>query len=321
MQRNMLLCKKCDIQGRFMKNLLFYILLFTLFQSCDDGDVIVTTFDFEEADLQLCGDGNEYVFYKINNEVSESLSLQLTTTDSLFLEDGTETYTLDGTGNVVNYRRFSSNVTGDYFCNPIPPTAPTVNIDYVGASGTATLNTTVFRDDNDGLGDETGDTDGDGIPDRYDDDDDGDNVPTAAELDTQDEDGDGDPLTNPLDTDGDEIPNYLDPDDDGDDIPTIYEDRNMNLDPQDDLNGTGENQGVPDYLNNQVAEEFIIEEFRVHSYSINSDVVIRLSNIVLVNGEETIIRENLSLGEIEDVLTGEATPTPDFVAPDAPDED
>tara|TARA_R100000306_G_scaffold14130_5_gene16988 strand:- start:19191 stop:20099 length:909 start_codon:yes stop_codon:yes gene_type:complete len=300
-----------------MKNLLFFILVLATLQSCDDGDIIVTTFDFEDADLQLCGDGNEYVFYKINNEVSESLSLQLTTTDSLFLEDGTETYALDGTGNVVNYRRFSSNVTGDYFCSPIPPTAPTVNIDYVASSGTVTLNTTVIRDDNDGLEDETGDTDRDGIPDSYDFDDDGDNVPTAAELDTEDEDGDGDPLTNPLDTDNDGIPNYLDPDDDGDGTPTIYEDRDMNLNPQDDSNGTGENETIPDYLNDQVDEETIIETFRVHSYSLNSDVSIRLSNIVLVNGKESIIRETLSLGEIEGVFTDDdVTTTPTFVAPD-----
>ena len=91
----------------------------------------------------------------------------------------------------------------------------------------------------------------------------------------------------------------------------------MNLNPQDDSNGTGENETIPDYLNDQVDEETIIETFRVHSYSLNSDVSIRLSNIVLVNGKESIIRETLSLGEIEGVFTDDdVTTTPTFVAPD-----
>ena len=57
------------------------------------------------------------------------------------------------------------------------------------------------------------DTDDDGIPDYRDDDDDGDGRPTAEE--DLDEDGDGDPSTNPTDLDGDGIPDYLDPDDQG----------------------------------------------------------------------------------------------------------
>ncbi len=296
-----------------MKNLLFIILAFATLQSCDDGDVIVTTFDFEDADLNLCNNDNQYVFYKINNTVSESISLKITTDDQLFLQSETKTFKLDGSANIVNYRRFNGDVTGDYFCSTIPPTSPTVAVDYTGASGTASLNTTTALDDNDGVENETGDTDGDGIPDSYDFDDDGDNVPTAAELDTANEDGDNDPLTNPLDTDGDGTPDYLDTDDDGDGIFTIYEDKNLNLNPLDDITDP---EAGPDYLNSEIAVQYDIQLFRQHTYTFDSDVVIRLTNLVLVNGEEQITQESLSLGSIESVLNGEFTPTPNFVAPE-----
>ena len=304
----MLLCKKCDIQEKFMRNFFFLILLAIPFQSCDDGDVIVTTFDFEDATLNLCGNGNQYVFYKINNDVSESISLQLTTNDTLFIRTATKSYELNGTSNIVNYRRYNGDITAEYFCNVVPPTKPTVAIDYVANSGTATLNTTTTLDDNDGVEDETGDTDGDGIPDNYDFDDDGDNVTTANEL------GPNYPDEPAQDTDGDGIPDYLDTDDDNDGVLTIYEDKNQNLNPLDDI--TDAELG-PDYLNAAIAEAYVITEFRPHFYSFASDVVIRLTNLVLVNGEETIIQENLLLGDIKNVLTNDnVTTTPKFVVPE-----
>lgn len=290
-----------------MKNLLFFILVFATLQSCDDGEVIVTTFDFEDASLNLCNNGNQYVFYKINNDVSESISLKITTDDQLFLQSETKTFELNGSTNVVNYRRFNDNVTGDYFCSTIPPTSPTVNVDYVGASGTASLNTTTVLDDNDGLDDETGDTDGDGIPDSYDFDDDGDNVPTSVEL------GPNFPDEPAQDTDGDGTPDYLDTDDDDDGVFTIYEDINQNQNPLDDI--TNPEVGA-DYLNPAVANQYDVQSFREHTYTFDSDVVIRLTNLVLVNGEEQITQDALSLGSIETVSSGEFTGTPDFIAPE-----
>ena len=79
---------------------------------------------------------------------------------------------------------------------------------------------------NDGVEDPDGvgpDTDGDGLADALDADDDGDGVPTSTEG-TEDPDGDG-------------VPNYLDTDDDGDGIATRYE-GDVDLD----------EDGLPDYL-------------------------------------------------------------------------
>ena len=83
------------------------------------------------------------------------------------------------------------------------------------------------------------DTDGDGIPDYLDADDDGDSILTRDE----DLDGDGDPRND--DTDGDGIPNYLDRDDDNDGVWTIFEDVDGNGDPRDD---DTDGDGKPNYL-------------------------------------------------------------------------
>ena len=76
------------------------------------------------------------------------------------------------------------------------------------------------------------DTDGDGIPDIYDDDDDNDGIPDNEDPDAN---GNGIPDDQEKDTDGDGIPDYLDSDDDNDGIPDY-------LDPDDD------NDGIPDYF-------------------------------------------------------------------------
>ncbi|MDV7141041.1 hypothetical protein R3X28_19315, partial [Maribacter sp. TH_r10] len=69
--------------------------------------------------------------------------------------------------------------------------------------------------------DDRTDTDGDGVPDVTDLDDDNDGI-----LDTTEDpnlDNDNDPLTNPLDSDGDGYPNHLDIDSDNDGIPDNVE--------------------------------------------------------------------------------------------------
>jgi hypothetical protein len=99
-----------------------------------------------------------------------------------------------------------------------------------------------FDSDDDGVGDffevddllDPLDTDGDGILNIIDVEDDGDGVPTIEE----DDNADGDPRND--DFDFDSIANYLDADDDGDGIPGILEDEDGDGDPRnDDFDGDG----------------------------------------------------------------------------------
>tara|TARA_R100000935_G_C2827691_1_gene163259 strand:- start:1084 stop:1974 length:891 start_codon:yes stop_codon:yes gene_type:complete len=290
----------------------FLIFACSILQSCDDGDIIITTFNFDDATLKACGDSGNYVFYKVNPEAFESLSLKLNVTDSLYNVEGTKIYNLDGTNNFVNYRTYNGAIGNNYFCSSVPPTAPKVTVNYLAASGTAEFTTVFNYDDNDGVPADKefeGDTDGDGIPDLYDADDDGDNVPTALELDIQNNDGDDNPLTNPLDTDDDGIPDYLDPDDDGDSVITRHEDKNMDLDPRNDV--TDPSVGA-DYLNPAVANAYPVNEYIPHEYTITKSVKIVLKNLVLVSGEEEITIETLTMGTLENVEIIQKTITPEF---------
>lgn len=272
--------------------------------ACDDGDVIVTSFDFDDASLQNCGGPGSYVFFKINSESNESISLKLSTQDSIFNVGDTLNFQLNGSENALNYRTFDVAPTAAYFCNSIPPTSPTVLQDFIGDDGTATLFVVALRDDGDGIDEDTEsqlDTDLDGLLDFFDFDDDGDNVPTAFEI--------GDDPENPMDSDGDTIPDYLDPDDDNDGVLTREEDTNMDLDPRNDI--TDENVGA-DYLNPDVSVQTVIETYIEHSYSTSSDIDLFVNNVVLTNGEEQITQESIPFGSIGAIFSGTVTITPEF---------
>ena len=299
-----------------MKKLLPLLLFITLL-SCNDGDIIVSSFDFNDASLQACSGSGGYLFFKINDGNTESISLRLAISEDLFVTSNTLVRVLDGNSNFANYRVYNGAIDSDYFCNEIPPTVPQVSVEYIANSGVATLTTIAVFDDSDGLEfvestddmmEGTGDFDGDLIPNFYDFDDDGDNVPTGAELDVENADGDNDPLTNPLDTDTDGIPDYLDTDDDGDGILTRYE-ADGTLDPTQIV--TDPTVG-PDYLNPAIANEMIVDEFREHNYSFVSDITLVLSNLVLINGEEEITRETLNMDGIDSFSSGNILLTPPF---------
>ena len=292
-----------------MKTLICFLILSGFFLACDDGDIIVTTFNFDEANLNNCGGPGNYIFFKINNNTSESISLSLGTSDILFIESGSRVFVLNGTSNIVNYRIYNGDITNSYFCNSIPPISPDVITEFIGSSGEATLVTDVTLDDMDGIVEDSTsslDTDEDSLLDFYDEDDDGDNVPTIIELGTDFLNGIS---KTPQDTDKDGTPDYLDDDDDGDGTLTRYEDTNGDLDPTNDI--TDPSVGA-DYLNPNITTETIIDEYRSHTYNLKSDISLILSNLVLINGEEQITQETMDIGNIEDVLNLEVIITPPF---------
>jgi len=291
-------------------------ILISLFSSCDDGDIIVTSFDFEEQSLELCGGETSIVFFKINNEAQESIALNLTSTSEIFLQEDITPITLSAT-NFVTYRKFNGDVDASYFCASVPPVTPQVNLEYLAESGVAVLNNTLTLDDNDGLPEELEriivggfllDTDNDGIPNYFDLDDDGDNVPTILELFASDEDEANNIYK---DTDNDGIPDYLDNDDDGDGILTINESTDGDNNPLNDVND--DTSGLPDFLNENVAiDGFTIEEYITHTVTRNATVELILTDLVLTNDAETIIQETLDMGVIANVINDTATLTPIF---------
>ncbi|WP_300435271.1 hypothetical protein [Christiangramia sp.] len=276
-----------------MKRLLFGIFSLALLSSCDDGEIIVTTFDFEDSTIQFCEGSNKNVFYAVNNsDVFESISLEFRNNILEIDEDGNivppedELITFDLTGsdsgdNRIVYRIFRSEIPNDYFCNVVPPSQPIVVEEWITGSDGLVSITRNFRDetatadaDGDGLdnieegwnaeGVDLLDTDEDGIPNYLDVDDDGDNVETRTEL----ANSSNDPVNEAgfRDSDEDGIPNYLDNDDDNDEVLTRLEVSG------DDLDNPGAFQtaeGISNYLNPAQTAELQHEEYINHDITRN----------------------------------------------------
>ena len=295
-----------------MRKFLYILCLGLLFTTCDDGDVFEVTLDFDD-EFKQCGD---LVFYKTNSSTSESLSIQFGSLDiETILDVGDDflyedTFSLGGS-NVFNYRSYD-NLPADniLFCNDIPPSNLGINRDEVSLAGEVFIRTVLVEDDNDGVPSELedlngngnledDDTDNDGIPNYLDADDDGDNVLTINELDTENLDGDDDPFTNPLNTDGDIFPNYLDNDDDGDGVATRDEENvTQDLSPANDvtIDTTFNPEGIADYLNDQIATTLVATEFRVHEIRMTYTVTATVTNISL----PSITQQTLDFGTLND---------------------
>ncbi len=246
------------------KSLKIYYLLLTLLglstiTSCDDGDIVVTSFEFDDVSLQSCAgfETDEFVFFKINTSVNEAILLKAIVPG---YNETTETnnaipITIDGLTNEVVYRQFNTAITNSYFCSTVPQSGVRVTNELNGIEGSASITVAIVsEDDNDGVPAEEedinnngnledDDTDNDGIPNYKDQDDDNDNILTFAELDNGDPDNDSF-----RDTDDDGTPDYLEKDDDNDGILTINEDVDQNGNPRDDDSNGND---IPNYLDKE----------------------------------------------------------------------
>lgn len=138
----------------YMHRLSGLILLLLFFSSCDDGDIIVTTFDFEEETFNLCSNGRDKFLYHVNNsDVFETLTLQLNNPgfalgdNELVLSEETLRITLTG-NNVITYRTYDAAVpTGQnsYFCSLNPPSTPRVLQEYKSVGGTVIIRTVLIN--------------------------------------------------------------------------------------------------------------------------------------------------------------------------------
>lgn len=294
-----------------MRNTFFIIIILSLLvsYSCNDGDVITVQFDFDDT-FVYCPGVNNLVFYKTKKDPSESLSLLIKsfTLEQILNFKGTDT-TLTKTG-TFNYRTYSNaSLPSGLFCNDIPSSEIKIINDYQSASDvTAIITATFTEDDNDGVPaelEEIVDTDGDGIPNYKDADDDGDNILTKDE--NPDPNGDG-ILDDAQDTDGDGTPDYLDDDDDGDGVLTRDEE-NISQD-QNPANDVTNSDVGADYLNPEVHNPAVpATKYRKHTYSQTYVVTLVINNISLPN----ISQDVLDFGTLEDSsLSKTITETPPF---------
>ncbi len=236
-----------------MKKLL-YILIFLGLASCDDGEIIVTSFEFEDADLQLCRGAkiNEFVFFKINTSVNEAISYNFINemySDTIPTEEPIE-IDLANPDNQLVYRKFNNVITADYYCNNIPDSDIIVTEELVSINGDAKIiNVIVSEDDNDGVEstleapngiDPEADRDDDGVPNYLDD------AIDDSSIGNTDQTEENLGIEDGYDSDGDQIPDFRDQDDDNDNVLTSVE--LPNSDPNDDSFLDTDGDGISNYL-------------------------------------------------------------------------
>jgi len=263
------------------------LFLLAVFTSCNDGDIIVTSFDFENQELSVCGEGTSKVLYNINNEnIFETISFtlsssQLSNLDNVLTTNTGQPISLPLTGsNEIIYRTYDGTVPNNYFCGVIPPSSPKVEEEFKSVGGTVVIST-IARDETDhdkdgilsvdeGMNEANGgrDTDRDGIPDYLDLDDDGDNVKTSVEIVNA---GDDPTAGGYRDSDGDGIPNYMDPDDDEDGVLSKLEVTEANQDPASNFN----EGGIPKYL-----DLFSTDSFNEVDFVIENKIPVRFRSSI-----------------------------------------
>ena len=288
-----------------MRRLLFGIFSLSLLAACDDGDIIVTDFDFDESSIEFCDGPSKNVFYAINNDgVFESISFEFRNNELSFDDDGNITppdpideeitINLDDQNNRIVYRLYDGEIptgSNSSFCSVVPPSQPRVVEEWISGSGAVAKITARYTDetgDVDSDGDridnidegwqENQDTDNDGIPDYLDQDDDGDNVNTEEEIivnvgDNVNEDGQ-------LDTDTDGIPNYLDDDDDNDGVLTRLE---VSEDNPTDPTLLQSTEIGPDYLNDEQTPRYEHDQYNENVITRTFGFQILIENLQLTN--------------------------------------
>lgn len=118
-----------------MKKILTLILCFTLF-SCDDGDLDIPAFDFEDVVIGCDIKNDNYTLFRLG--IAESLIVTLSD-DVLKNEVTTEPIVVGITDKNVIYRTFDSQVSESYFCEDVPPLEPKVLSNWTGVSGVSNV--------------------------------------------------------------------------------------------------------------------------------------------------------------------------------------
>ena len=125
---------------------IFAILFVALSLSCNDGNFVIASFEFEET-VNYC---DEYLLYRLStNGNKETLMVTLTTQQIQNSDELVAPVPITSNGlYTVTYRIFDEGVSSSYFCALIPPLEPITLENWVGVDGTIFVqNEPVYNDD------------------------------------------------------------------------------------------------------------------------------------------------------------------------------
>lgn len=113
---------------------IFGLLVFVLLlSSCDDGDLVVETFNFDSVAIEKCND--EDPLFKINGQELLLLDIPATYFPNEVTPEGEPRIAEVSSVNRVLYRKYSSEVSNEIICSAVPPASPVVEQEWSAASG------------------------------------------------------------------------------------------------------------------------------------------------------------------------------------------
>lgn len=116
-----------------MKKVFGLLLGVFLLTGCDDGDLVLESFNFNNAPIQKCSD--KTLLFKTSGE--ELLLLDIPASNfpnEVTPVDEPRIVTISGTNKVL-YRKYSGNVSNTSICSVIPPASPSVASEWTASGG------------------------------------------------------------------------------------------------------------------------------------------------------------------------------------------
>lgn len=125
-------------------NIRLIILSVLLFFKCKDTDLIIENIDFSDSALEICLPNiTNKLFIKIKG--SETLVLVLS--DNLPVEEGLSKRSFNA-DNYLLYRKYSDNLSSNYFCSIITPKSPVLITELIPISGELEIKTSLLFEEN-----------------------------------------------------------------------------------------------------------------------------------------------------------------------------
>lgn len=119
-----------------MKKIIYLLALFTVFGSCDDGDIVLENLNFGTAPITYCGIATEPSGLLFKTSGSQLLLIDIPATffDSILsTAENPKVYTI--TNNQIIYRKYSGSVNKSAICDVVPPATPSVVDQWIGQPG------------------------------------------------------------------------------------------------------------------------------------------------------------------------------------------
>ena len=120
-----------------MKKFIVLIVCSFIFNSCNDGEIKLATFNFDPAAAINSCSPNNGLFFKVKNNEALILKTPISTfANTVTATNSPRSIVINGSNQVI-YRSFNSLISSSYFCGNLPPASPSVTEEWNASNGIA----------------------------------------------------------------------------------------------------------------------------------------------------------------------------------------